>query len=159
MNTVVNFADFQNRKPARGTMQPAECGRAQQPDDRKKRYALWQKAEDLYEFYESLCDVAHPAQLAFREHGLRDAEPLAHLSDLENWLPLVDKRRAARDRLLLTPAPKVAALNRKKAMLASHRGVSIDEMTRAEAEKIIAADEAWLKAHAPKRARPGWPRQ
>jgi hypothetical protein len=51
---------------------------------------------------------------------------------------------------LLTPAPTVAALNRKKAMLRSGR-VTLDEVTKAEAEKLIAADEAWLKATGPKR--------
>jgi hypothetical protein len=38
-------------------------------------------------------------------------------------------------------------------MLASRRGVPIDEMTRTEAQKLIAADEAWLKKAAPKRRR------
>jgi hypothetical protein len=154
MSAVVNFADFQNRKPARAAMQPApgfECVSPNNPDDRDKRYAIWQKAETAYEFYDRLCDVAHPASFAFKKHGVRDAEPLAHLSEMENWLPLVDKRKAARDRLLLTPAPTVASLNRKKAILASRRQTTINQTTRVQAAKLIAADEVWLKATAPQR--------
>ncbi len=81
--------------------------------------------------------------------GTREAEPFAYLSEIRR--PLIDRARAAGNQLLLTPAPTVAALNRKKAMLASRRGVPIDEMTRTEAQKLIAADEAWLKKAAPKR--------
>jgi hypothetical protein len=143
--SVVNFSDFV-RKPMRAPAAVPVNEPVQKERDR--RYQVWQKAEHLLRFYEALADVAHPARFL---PGVRDAEPFVHLSDLEHWMPLADKRNAARDALLLTPAPRVADLNRKKAILASPRQRLIDSSVRAAAEKLIAADAVWLASTAPVR--------
>jgi hypothetical protein len=133
------FADYVDRIKPRIYKSP----------DREKRKELWRKAETVLQFYERFCDIAHPGYRAF-EYGVEDAAPFAQFENLDCWLDLCSKKQAAIGLLLLTPAPTVAALNRKKALRSSPRMYHV-KVDLAAVDRLIGEDEAWLRANRPGR--------
>jgi hypothetical protein len=153
MSDIIHLDHF--RGSARITTRPALVKRAE-PDhhpvlaarpERKRRKALWRKAEFLYRFYDGLTDIAFVAAHAYKDYGCQEAKPISHYEDMEHWHALVDKRRSAAKQLMLTPAPTMADLNLKRRMRSqAHHGIV--EAACAEIDALIKADEAWLLANA-----------
>lgn len=157
MTNVIQF-DLRRAERLGSSTAPISCVAPDDPPhrgsykspERAQRYKAWQRAETIYEFYDRLGDFASVAVVAFERAGLKEAGPFAHLGEMEHWHILIDKRRAARAALMLTPAPTAAALNRKKAMRASPQ-FAYCPIDANDADASIDADAAWLKANARKR--------
>jgi hypothetical protein len=110
---------------------------------REKRKQAWRKAEAATRYWRVRIDFDHAVSIAQREEIPEAADhPVVDSKDLR----LVDRYREALVKQMLTPAPDLMSVTRKKAALAGgqHRytGVKSERIERA-----IADDLAFLAAH------------
>jgi hypothetical protein len=120
---------------------------------RMQRAAVWRAADAAVNYWHARIRFEDAIEIARRE-GIPDA--CRHPSKThEDRMPLVDNYRAALAEQLLTPAPDVASVNWKQAVLDSNRNgyVFVDFVKRERVERVIADDLAFLRAHPTRRVR------
>jgi hypothetical protein len=111
---------------------------------RKERYEVWRMAEAAVNYWRARMKF-HNALACAQQNEIPEGR--LHLAiDEKEYMPMVDKWRAAIARQFLTPAPTAAAINWKKDALArghhEYTGVKPERIERA-----IADDLAFLAAH------------
>jgi hypothetical protein len=119
---------------------------------RQRRYEAWQKVDTEKDYWKARMDFGDALSRAQR-CGISDAMSFPAVQHEDRW-PLLGKYREALARLLLTPAPTVATVNWKQAVLASgghlHTSVESERLDR-----VIADDLAFLAAHPVRQSRSG----
>jgi hypothetical protein len=111
--------------------------------ERDRRKKMWRQAEAVYRFYDALCAIAKPANVAHNECGLMEAKAFAHYR--EDLVRLYEERRKAARQLLLTPVPSMIDFKTKRQM---RWKVQLDTDIAGKIDALLDADEAWLLAHA-----------
>jgi hypothetical protein len=131
----------QFRQPRTVDRRDHECS------ERKRRRDAWRKIDNQREFLERLRQVAMAAK-HYGVEGLAWAQVFTRLDDME----LLAAMRGALAVQLMTPASTQGELNWKRRERASRSFGCID-VDAAAVDRLIASDDAWLRASAPGRYR------
>jgi len=124
---------------------------------RMQRAEVWRAADAAVNYWHARIRFEDAIEIA-RRIGIPDA--CRHPSKThEDRMPLVNNYRAALAEQLLTPAPDIASVNWKQAILDSNRNgyVFVEFVKKERVERVIADDLAFLRAHPTRRPR-GAPR-
>jgi len=118
--------------------------------ERELRKEKWDEVNYRLEYLLALRRLGSAARYAYERANVKEAAAFA--SDTHEDYKVLDRIREAELQLLLTPAPTVGELNRKKALRRNvYAPVIAGREQRIDAS--IAQDEEWLKANAPVRPR------
>jgi hypothetical protein len=120
---------------------------------RMQRAAVWRAADAAVNYWHARIKFEDAVEIA-RRHGVPNA--CRHPSKThEDRMPLVNNYRAALAEQLLTPAPDIASVNWKRAVLDSNRNsyVFVEFVKKEKVERAIADDLTFLAAHPFRRAR------
>jgi hypothetical protein len=122
---------------------------------RKQRKDVWHAADATVNYWDARIRFEDAIEIA-RSHGVPDAcrhPPKTHV----DRIPLLKNYRAALVEQLLAPAPDIASINWKQAVLDKDDYVFVECVEKGRVEKVIADDLAFLRAHPTRRPR-GAPR-
>jgi hypothetical protein len=137
----------------RGAMPPANSPRNEENISvtlrnsrlRDQRYKVWRAAEARQDYWHKRLKFESAIGGAQR-HDLPEGDLHPPHDHHKDYMPAVEKWRAALVAMLLTPAPTVAAVTWKKAALKA--GQHKHTTTKTERiEQAITADIEWLNAH------------
>ena len=128
-----------NPSPVRSLSATGENGRL-----RQQRYETWQKVDTQKDYWQARMEFNDTLWRAQRDR-IPDALSYPAVEHADRW-PLLENYRAAFAKLLLTPAPTIALVNWKKAVLANDRHRHTSVSTK-RLEHAIADDLAFLAAH------------
>ncbi len=118
-------------------------------DLRKERREAWRHAYRVTDYWQARLDWNSALSCA-QSWGVADSAKFPAANDIESRWNLVDTWREAVVKQLLAPSPDLAAINWKRAKLASRDFAQLP--TKVERiERVIADDVAWLAAHPTKR--------
>jgi hypothetical protein len=165
LSNVIQFADFRTGRNASADsafalpskpQRPAPSPIGEKPQvDHKARRKAWERAVRAHELYSQLRALSVTAYSAWEHHRIDDAKLLRRVLDPVGRRSdeLFAKVKAALKVIFLTPAPGYTELRQKETWAAGIRG-QWSGLSRAALDAAIAADRAWLDAHAERPRKP-----
>jgi hypothetical protein len=117
---------------------------------REQRKQVWHAADAAVNYWHTRMNFEDAIQIAQR-HGIPDA--CRHPAKApEDRITLVDNYRVALAEQLLTPAPDIASVNWKQAIVDRGSYIFVECVKKEQVERVIADDLAFLRAHPMRRA-------
>jgi hypothetical protein len=122
---------------------------------RKQRAEFWRAADATVNYWQARMRFEDAIEIA-RHCGAPAASRHPEKTP-EDRMPLLKHYRAALAEQLLTPAPNIASVNWKQAVVDGDGYVFVECVKKEQVEKAIADDLAFLAAHPARRARSNLP--